>query len=141
MNKEQFIQELKEWNIKSDIETPFEEMFESVERSYLDYKKETGDTSLDYIFDDYMRPAQVRDYLISLLKRKPDALGVYDDPAVIMDDIFQVREILLGISNFPDIYVKSRRGYLYSISEDSLIELRDSLLKELEKNDDRNEKV
>lgn len=133
MNKEQFIQELKEWNIKSDIETPFEEMFESVERSYLDYKKETGDTSLDYIFDDYMRPAQVRDYLISLLKREPDALGVYDDPAVIMDDIFQVREILLGISNFPDIYVKSRRGYLYSISEDSLIELRDELLSELEK--------
>ena len=136
MTKDEFIQELKDWNIKSDIETPFEEMFEGLERIYEDYKKETGDNSLDYIFDDYMRPHQVRDYLISILKREPDALGVYEDPAAIMDDIFQVREVLLGISNYPEIYVKSRRGYLYSISEDSLVELRDELLKELEKSND-----
>ena len=136
MTKEEFIKDLKNWDIKNDIETPFEEMFSWIESEYKAYKEETGDTSLDYIFDRYMHPAQVRDYIVSLLKRNHDDLGVWMDPEVILDDIFLVRDVLDGMASWPDIYVSSRSGYLYSISETSLIELRDDLLKELEKGND-----
>lgn len=120
----ELIKELTDLHIEDDLESPFEDIFDYIQDSVNDYKFNTWDNSLDGCFEEYYCPKQVIDYLVDLLKEPS-----YD----YLESIAELLHAVSEMSDIPDRYRLHHDAVIRNITMSDLIELRDNLLRRLER--------